>query len=93
MCSADLWPVPVSGSQGTPESQWTAYLSFRGIYRSGPADWIGQGKQDPDRWRDGQRPALHPGWMILGLSAVGWWRRGLLAASTCGWCSPPRGRA
>jgi len=51
----------------------------RGIYRSGPADWIGQGQQDPDRWRDGQRPALHPGWMILGLCAVGWWRRGYLS--------------
>jgi hypothetical protein len=31
------WPVPVTGSRGLPESQWTAYLSFRGVYRSGDA--------------------------------------------------------
>ena len=51
----------------------------RGVYRSGPADWIGQGLAGEERYLDRQRQVLHPGWLALALFAVGWWRRGYLA--------------
>lgn len=50
----------------------------RGIYRSGPADWLGQGKSGSERYLGRDRQVLHPGWLVLGLAAAGWWRRGYL---------------
>lgn len=50
----------------------------RGVYRSGPDDWLGQGKSGPERYLDRDRQVLHPGWLVLGLAAAGWWRRGYL---------------
>ncbi len=50
----------------------------RGVYRSGPADWIGQGISGEERYLGRDRQVLHPGWLALALFAVGWWRRGYL---------------
>lgn len=50
----------------------------RGVYRSGPSDWIGQGLSGPQRYLERDRQVLHPGWFALALFAVGWWRRGYL---------------
>jgi hypothetical protein len=50
----------------------------RGIYRSGPRDWVGQGKAGLARYQGRERQVLHPGWPTLLLAAVGWWRRGYL---------------
>ncbi len=50
----------------------------RGVYRSGPSDWVGNGAQGPDRYLNRDRQVLHPGWFALALFAVGWWRRGYL---------------
>jgi hypothetical protein len=51
----------------------------RGVYRSGPSDWLGKGSTGEDRYLDRERQVLHPGWVALALFAVGWWRRGHLA--------------
>ncbi len=50
----------------------------RGVYRSSPRDWVGQGKVGSERYFQCDRQVLHPGWLALGLFAVGWWRRGYL---------------
>jgi hypothetical protein len=50
----------------------------RGVYRSGPADWIGKGLSGEERYLGRERQVLHPGWFALALFAVGWWRRGYL---------------
>lgn len=50
----------------------------RGVYRSGPEDWIGRGLSGEERYQDRHRQVLHPGWLALALFAVGWWRRGYL---------------
>ena len=55
------------------------HLFNRGVYRSGPADWVGQGKSGEDRYQGRDRQVLHPGWLALALFAVGWWRRGYLS--------------
>ena len=49
-----------------------------GVYRSGPADWFGRGKEGEARYSGRDRQVLHPGWMTLLLAAAGWWRRGYL---------------
>ena len=51
----------------------------RGAYRSGPADWLGRGIEGPARYEGKDRQVLNPGWLVLGLAAVGWWRRGHLS--------------
>jgi len=51
----------------------------RGVYRSGPADWMGRGKSGPARYEGRDRQVLNPGWLTLALAAVGWWRRGYLS--------------
>lgn len=61
--------------QGSADIQ---HFFNRGVYRSGPADWIGHGKQGAERYRGRDRQVLHPGWLVLALFAVGWWRRGYL---------------
>lgn len=50
----------------------------RGVYRSGPMDWAGQGLSGKERYLGRDRQVLHPGWLALALFAVGWWRRGYL---------------
>ncbi len=51
----------------------------RGVYRSGPSDWVGQGLSGAERYGNRERQVLHPGWLALVLFAVGWWRRGYLS--------------
>jgi hypothetical protein len=51
----------------------------RGVYRSGPADWTGNGKSGADRYAGRDRQVLNPGWAVLLLAGVGWWRRGYLS--------------
>lgn len=50
----------------------------RGVYRSGPADWIGRGEPADTRHLSGERMTLSPGLIALVLAAYGWWRRGFL---------------
>lgn len=54
------------------------HLFTRGVYRSGPADWIGRGEAAETRHLHGERMALGPGGVALLLAAFGWWRRGFL---------------
>lgn len=51
----------------------------RGVYRSGPTDWVGKGEPGSSRHVGRDRQVLHPGWMAIILAAVGWWRRGYLS--------------
>ena len=51
----------------------------RGVYRSGPADWIGRGAQGLPRYEGKDRQVLNPGWAVLLLAGLGWWRRGYLS--------------
>jgi hypothetical protein len=51
----------------------------RGVYRSGPADWVGQGAVGEPRYDGKDRQVLNPGWLVLILAGVGWWRRGYLS--------------
>lgn len=50
----------------------------RGVYRSGPADWLGRGAEGPARYADRDRQVLNPGWVALALALFGWLRRGRL---------------
>lgn len=56
------------------------HLINRGVYRSGPADWIGQGARGLVRYQDQHRQVLNPGWLALGLALLGWWQRRNLAS-------------
>jgi hypothetical protein len=61
--------------QGSADIQ---HLFNRGAYRSGPADWVGQGASGKERFAERARQVVHPGWLALGLAGVGWWRRGYM---------------
>lgn len=55
------------------------HLFTRGVYRSGPADWVGRGEPAETRHLHGERVTVSPGAVALLLAAFGWWRRGYLA--------------
>jgi len=61
--------------QGSADIQ---HLFNRGVYRSGPTDWVGKGSVEEARYLGRQRQVLHPGWLALALFTIGWWRRGYL---------------
>jgi hypothetical protein len=61
--------------QGSADIQ---HFLNRGAYRSGPADWFGQGQVGLQRYEGRARQVLHPGWLALALAGLGWWRRGYL---------------
>ena len=54
----------------------------RGVYRAGPADWLGHGTSGLARYEGRDRQVLNPGWIALALAGFGWWRRRELSDDT-----------
>ncbi len=67
-----------AGDEVLANSADVQHFFNRGVYRSGPADWVGKGLVGQERYQGRDRQVLHPGWLALALFAVGWWRRGYL---------------